>query len=201
MKENATPSSLDGPLHGGFSKFLVNGKRPIRHAMVGDKALWWHECVQPPLLLRKNHPLAAQLKPPFGHSCYWAAHRVGPVITSAFGRLCRKTITRGSEDTRSGTKKRCSQHLFHTIFPSSNFFLYLASTPAPLWKPEGVANQQGYLRWSKRFDHITDHRKESLYKFFHCSNLSHLRASLCKILISNFAHKMDFAHNFSVDFF
>jgi len=28
-----------------------------------------------------------------------------------------------------------------------------------------------------------------------------LRACLCKILISSFAHKMDFAHNFSVDFF
>ena len=28
-----------------------------------------------------------------------------------------------------------------------------------------------------------------------------LRASLCKILISSFAHKIDFAHNFSVDFF
>ena len=28
-----------------------------------------------------------------------------------------------------------------------------------------------------------------------------LRASLRKILISSFAHKMDFAHNFSVDFF
>ena len=28
-----------------------------------------------------------------------------------------------------------------------------------------------------------------------------LRASLCKILLSSFAHKMDFAHNFSVDFF
>ena len=28
-----------------------------------------------------------------------------------------------------------------------------------------------------------------------------LRASLCKILISSFVHKMDFAHNFSVDFF
>ena len=27
-----------------------------------------------------------------------------------------------------------------------------------------------------------------------------LRASLCKILISSFAHKIDFAHNFSVDF-
>ena len=29
----------------------------------------------------------------------------------------------------------------------------------------------------------------------------YLRASLCKILISSFAHKIDFAHNFSVDFF
>ena len=28
-----------------------------------------------------------------------------------------------------------------------------------------------------------------------------LRASLCKILISSFANKMDFAHNFSVHFF
>ena len=28
-----------------------------------------------------------------------------------------------------------------------------------------------------------------------------LRASLCKILISSFAHKMDFVNNFSVDFF
>ena len=28
-----------------------------------------------------------------------------------------------------------------------------------------------------------------------------LRASLCKILISSFAHKMDFANNFFVDFF
>ena len=27
-----------------------------------------------------------------------------------------------------------------------------------------------------------------------------LRARLCKILISSFAHKMDFAHNFSRDF-
>ena len=70
MKEHITRSSLDGPLHGGFSKFLVNGKRPIRHAMVGDKALWWHECVQPPPPLRKNRPLAAQLKSTFGHSCY-----------------------------------------------------------------------------------------------------------------------------------
>ena len=35
----------------------------------------------------------------------------------------------------------------------------------------------------------------------HTWMLPFLRASLCKILISSFAHKMDFAHNFSVDFF
>jgi len=34
-----------------------------------------------------------------------------------------------------------------------------------------------------------------------CNTRYDLRASLCKILISSFAHKMDFAHNFSVDFF
>ena len=33
------------------------------------------------------------------------------------------------------------------------------------------------------------------------TNNDELRASLSKILISSFAHKMDFAHNFSVDFF
>ena len=42
---------------------------------------------------------------------YWTAHGVSPVITSVFGRLCRITITRGKEDTRSGNEKRCSQHL------------------------------------------------------------------------------------------
>ena len=33
------------------------------------------------------------------------------------------------------------------------------------------------------------------------NSLSVLRGSLCKTLISSFAHKMDFAHNFSVDVF
>ena len=34
-----------------------------------------------------------------------------------------------------------------------------------------------------------------------CVLIEKLRASLCKILISSFAHKMDFTHNVSVDFF
>ena len=41
-----------------------------------------------------------------------------------------------------------------------------------------------------------DSRIATQHLFYDC-----LRASLCKILISSFAHKMDFAHNFSVDFF
>ena len=43
----------------------------------------------------------------------------------------------------------------------------------------------------------------SLVSFFSFPRLNNLelRASLCKILISSFAHKMDFAHNLSVDFF
>ena len=40
-----------------------------------------------------------------------------------------------------------------------------------------------------------------LIKLSKWNSTQHLRASLCKILISSFAHKMDFAHNFSVDFF
>ena len=39
------------------------------------------------------------------------------------------------------------------------------------------------------------HAKRTLQQF------NKLRARLCKILISSFAHKMDFVHNFSVDFF
>ena len=39
------------------------------------------------------------------------------------------------------------------------------------------------------------------FKFVDLTIKLSLRASLCKILISSFAHNMDFAHNFSVDFF
>ena len=41
-------------------------------------------------------------------------------------------------------------------------------------------------------------RQESRYNN---KSRADLRASLCKILTSSFAHEMDFAHNFSVDFF
>ena len=37
--------------------------------MDGDNVMWWPECVEPTPPLRKNRPLAAQLKLPFGDSC------------------------------------------------------------------------------------------------------------------------------------
>ena len=40
----------------------------------------------------------------------------------------------------------------------ARIFFYLPGSP------EKVANQEGYLRRSKRFDHITDHQKESHIK-------------------------------------
>ena len=68
-----------------------------------------------------------------------------PVINSVFGRLCRKTVPRGREDTRSGTERRCSHKWFHTIFPctdpSTNTF---CTCPPPRPRnPEGVANLKG----------------------------------------------------------
>ena len=48
---------------------------------------------------------------------------VGPVVISVFGRLQTKTNTRGRKHTRSGTDKRCSHKLFHTIFSCTNIFV------------------------------------------------------------------------------
>ena len=45
--------------------------------MVGNKALWEPKCVQPPHPLIKNRPLAAQLKLPFGDSCFFFSNRKG----------------------------------------------------------------------------------------------------------------------------
>ena len=45
---------------------------------------------------------------------------VRPVINSVFGRLCRKTYSRGREDMRSGTDKLCSLKWSHTIFPCTD---------------------------------------------------------------------------------
>ena len=48
---------------------------------------------------------------------------VGPVVISVFGRFRTKTNTRGRKHTRSGTEKRCSHKLFHTIFSCTNIFV------------------------------------------------------------------------------
>ena len=47
----------------------------------------------------------------------FTAHGASPVIISVFGRLYMKKNDHppGREDTRSGTKKRCSRHLFCVI--------------------------------------------------------------------------------------
>ena len=51
------------------------------------------------------------------------------------------------------TEERCSHKWFHTIFlctdACTNIFFYLALAPPE--NPEGVANQEGYLRCLKRF--------------------------------------------------
>ena len=58
---------------------------------------------------------------------YWAVHGASLVIILVFSRLCRKTITRGKEDTRSGTKKR-----FMPWAWIMNFVLVFAHPPPPL---------------------------------------------------------------------
>ena len=56
-------------------------------------------------------------------SYYWAMLPMAG--QSVFGHLCRKTNTRRKEDTRSGTEKRCSHILFHTIFPCMNSNIFV----------------------------------------------------------------------------
>ena len=53
--------------------------------------------------------------------------------------------------------------------PLQEYFLYVAPAPPPPRNLEGVANQEGYLRCSKRFDH-----RSHCNKFCHCSSLSQL---------------------------
>ena len=67
-----------------------------------------------------------------------------------------------------------------------------------------VATNNLFYKSYQLFKHCTIHDHfRALWHRQDCLELvkTELRASLCKILISSFAHKMDFAHNFSVDFF
>ena len=51
----------------------------------------------------------------------------GTVIILVFGCLCRKTNSRGREDTRSGTEKQCSHNLFHTPLGSDMSSVYISA--------------------------------------------------------------------------
>ena len=51
----------------------------------------------------------------------------GTVIILVFGWLCRKTNSRGREDTRSGTEKQCSHNLFHTPLGSDMSSVYISA--------------------------------------------------------------------------
>jgi len=67
-----------------------------------------------------------------------------PVINSVFDRLCRKTASRGREDTRVWYRETMFSQMVSYDFLLHGFlheyFLYLVSTPPPPGNPEGVAN-------------------------------------------------------------
>ena len=81
---------------------------------------------------------------------------VRPVIKWAFGRLRRKTASRGREDTRVWYRKTMFSQMVSYDFllheALHGYFLYLVCAPpekpTKRCEPEG-----GYLRCSKRFDH------------------------------------------------
>ena len=68
----------------------------------------------------------------------------------------QKRAPRGGKTRGSGTEKRCPDRWFHTIFPARTLtrIIFLVPRLRSPRNPEGVANQEGYLRCSKRFDHI-----------------------------------------------
>ena len=84
-----------------------------------------------------------------GLYCSAAPFRASPVINLVFGRLCRKTVSRGREDTRVWYQETMFSQLVSYYFPFhgplQEYFLYLVSVPLPLppRNPEGVANQEG----------------------------------------------------------
>ena len=64
-----------------------------------------------------------------------------PVINSVFGRLCKKTVPRGREDTRVWYRETMFSQMVSYDFPLHGllheYFLYLVSAPR---NPEGIAN-------------------------------------------------------------
>ena len=87
----------------------------------------------------------------------------GPVINSVFGRQCRKTASRGREDTRVWYQETMFPQMVSENFPLHGpvheYFLYLVSAPQEprrRYEPE-----EGYLRCSKR----SDNRSHSIIFF------------------------------------
>ena len=83
--------------------------------------------------------------------CLW-----GPVMKWAFGRLRRKTASRGREDTRVRYGKTMFSQMvsYESLLHGAlhGYFLYLVSAP-PEKPTRRCEPEEGYLRCSKRFGH------------------------------------------------
>ena len=59
----------NGTMFVNIIKFVLLAHEILCHPIDGDNVMSWPECVEPTPPLRKNRPLAAQLKLPFGDYC------------------------------------------------------------------------------------------------------------------------------------
>ena len=92
----------------------------------------------------------------------------GPVIKWAFGRLRRKTASRGREDTRIWYREMMFSQMVSYDFllhkPLHGYFLYLVCAlpekPTKRSEPE-----EGCLRCSKQFDHRS---RSKIFLLFDC---------------------------------
>ena len=95
----------------------------------------------------------------------------GPVINSAFGRRCRKVVSRGREDTRVWYRETMFSQMVSYDFllhgALHGYFLYLVCAP-PEKPTRRCEPEERYLRCSKLFDHGSN----SI--IFYCSSLSQL---------------------------
>ena len=85
--------------------------------------------------------------------------RVRDVARTFVGRRLTRLHKRapgGGKTRGSGTEKRCPDRWFRTISLARTLtrIIFLVPGLRSPRNPEGVANQEGYLRCSKRFDHI-----------------------------------------------
>ena len=79
-----------------------------------------------------------------------------PGKNSVFGLRCRKTASRGREDTRVWYRETMFSQMVSYEFllhePLHGYFLYLVCAP-PEKPTRRCEPEEGYLRCSKRFDH------------------------------------------------